>query len=154
MSYSPHLSHYCSLLRTIALCSAIWLSMLISCNSPTTKPIPFFIPFAFDKQKWQEDSLACNGYRKSIIDSILLHKPHFLYKVNVDTFLFYLGGYHKTQEYNDEKHYYYWFESGFHCNTDLKNPTYYRLAFENEPFFVVIARRKDNIITTIALGVP
>ncbi|HNL07687.1 MAG TPA: hypothetical protein PKH93_08945 [Chitinophagales bacterium] len=24
-----------------------------SCNSPTTKPTSFSIPFAFDKQKWQ-----------------------------------------------------------------------------------------------------
>jgi hypothetical protein len=126
--------------------------MLISCNSPTTKPIPFFIPFAFDKQKWQEDSLACNGYRKSIISSIIRHEKFFSYQTHIDTFLHYFDGYHKVRDFNEVQYYYYWVEYGYHCKIDPNNYRQYQLAMESDVFFAVIVRQKDHKITNFVLG--
>jgi len=71
-----------------AIIAIVIVVMLFNtCSSPTPKYPPFSIPFPFDQKKWQEDTLACNGYRQSIIDSVMAHKDYFLYKTNIDTFL-------------------------------------------------------------------
>lgn len=129
----------------------ILFALIVTCNQPKNDP-PFVLPFAFDRQKWQEDTLACNGYRENIIYNITKHEEYFLYKVSMDTFLHYFGDYYDTSLYNETKYYYYWVENGYHCRINLNDAHKYRLAVENEPFFAVIVRRKDNKISNFILG--
>lgn len=84
----------------------------------------------------------------------MTNKSHFLYKTHIDTFLHYFGGYYATEQFGSTRQYSYWVEAGYHCRANLKNLNQYRIAVENETFWVVVARQRDNMVQEIALGVP
>lgn len=132
----------------------IGLLSFTNCKYSADKTPSFFIPFPFDKQKWEEDSLACNGYRTSIIDSILSNKTDFLYKVNIDTFLYYFGGYRNAGQYGDTQCYSYWADHGYQCNADMSKKGEYDKAVQGTTFFAVVAEHKRQIVVNFILGEP
>jgi hypothetical protein len=113
-----------------------------------------FFPFSFNKSKWKEDSLACNGYRQSIIDSIVINKYFFVHKKNCDSVLFYLDGYRYIEESTSKIHYYYWRRAGYHCHVDLTKRGEYEKAISSEPFFAIIADKRNRTISDIIYATP
>lgn len=117
--------------------------------------ISFKLPFEFDKAQWKLDSLACNGYRQKIIDSLVINENKIRYKVSIDTLLSYLTGYCASDtSSNSKKYYYYWTEPGYHCNAALTKKGELRKAIDSEPFLMIIADKKRNIVSNIIYGIP
>ena len=116
--------------------------------------ISFKLPFEFDKTEWKLDSLACNGYRQKIIDSLVINENKIRYKVSIDTLLSYLTGYRDSDTSSNSNKYYYWTEPGYHCNAALTKKGELRKAIDSEPFLMIIADKKRNIVSNIIYGIP
>lgn len=115
----------------------------------------FKFPFEFDKTQWKLDSLACNGYRQRIIDSLVTNESKIRYKVSIDTILSYLTGYSASDSSSDGKnYYYYWAEPGYHCEADLSKKGELKKAMNSESFLMIVADKKRNIVSDIINGIP